>query len=59
MAKTKSKSNNNKKTKWIIWGSVSFIFLALVIYTISGLPSLNELENPKPVLASGFSWMVN
>ncbi len=52
MAKTKSKSNNNKKTKWIIWGSVIFIFLALVIYTISGLPSLNELENPKPVLAS-------
>jgi len=52
MAKANIKRNNNKKTKWIIWGSIIFIFLALSIYTISGLPSLDELENPKPVLAS-------
>ena len=52
MAKKKIKKKNNKKTKWIIWGSIGFIFLALSIYTISGLPSLDELENPKPVLAS-------
>lgn len=51
MAKTKNK-NNNKKKKWIIWGSIVFLFLSLSIYTISGLPSLDELENPKPVLAS-------
>jgi penicillin-binding protein 1A len=52
MAKSNTKRNSNKKTKLIIWGSIIFIFLALAIYTISGLPSLDELENPKPVLAS-------
>src|SRR5574338_697479 len=52
MAKKNIKQNKNKKTKWIIWGSVTFIFLVLVVYTISGVPSLDELENPKPVLAS-------
>ncbi|MBK7499235.1 MAG: transglycosylase domain-containing protein [Ignavibacteriales bacterium] len=52
MAKTNIKRSNNKKNKWIIWGTITFIFLALTIYTISGLPSLDELENPKPVLAS-------
>ncbi len=52
MAKNKINKKNNKRTKWIIIGSVLFIFLALSIYTISGLPSLDELENPKPVLAS-------
>ena len=52
MAKSNIKRNDDKKTKRIIWGSIIFIFLALSIYTISGLPSLDELENPKPVLAS-------
>ncbi|HCY77166.1 MAG TPA: penicillin-binding protein [Ignavibacteriales bacterium] len=52
MAKKNIKQNKNKKTKWIIWGSVVFIFLVLAIYTFSGVPSLDELENPKPVLAS-------
>jgi penicillin-binding protein 1A len=52
MAKAKSnKKNNNKAKKIIIWSAV-VIFLALAVYTISGLPSLDELENPKPVLAS-------
>ncbi len=52
MAKSKIKKTNNKKTKWIVIGSIVFIFLALSVYTIIGVPSLSELENPKPVLAS-------
>ena len=52
MTKKIIKHNFNKKTKLIIWGSIIFIFLALFVYTISGLPSIDELENPKPVLAS-------
>ena len=52
MAKKSIKNKNKNKTKRIIWGSIIFIFLALSVYTISGVPSLDELENPKPVLAS-------
>lgn len=52
MAKRKKKSSINKKTKLIILGAAAVIFLALAIYTYSGVPSLTELENPKPVLAS-------
>lgn len=52
MAKSPIKKNKNSKRKWIIWGSIVFVFLLLSVYTISGLPSLDELENPKPVLAS-------
>lgn len=52
MAKSPVKKNKNNKRKWIIWGSIVFVFLLLAVYTISGLPSLDELENPKPVLAS-------
>jgi len=52
MTKSFKKKNKNNKKKWIIWGSVTFIFLLFAVYTISGLPSLAELENPKPVLAS-------
>jgi penicillin-binding protein 1A len=52
MAKTKKKKKGNNKTKWIISGSIFIVFLALIIYTFSGVPSLDELENPKPVLAS-------
>ena len=51
MAKRKTNKKNNK-TKWIIIGTLIFIFLALAVYTVSGVPSLDELENPKPVLAS-------
>lgn len=52
MAKSKSiKQSGSKAKKIIIWSAV-IVFLALVVYTISGLPSLDELENPKPVLAS-------
>lgn len=52
MAKKKSKKKNSSSTKKVIIWSCVVIFIALVIYTISGLPSLDELENPKPVLAS-------
>ena len=52
MAKKNIKHKSKYKTKRIIWGSIIFIFIALSVYTISGLPSLDELENPKPVLAS-------
>ena len=52
MAKTNIKKNNSNKKKWYIWGTITFIFLVLAVYTISGLPDLAELENPKPPLAS-------
>lgn len=52
MAKSNFKKNNNSRKKLYIWGTVVFIFLALAVYTVSGLPSLDELENPKPPLAS-------
>jgi len=41
-----------KKPRLIILSIILVIFLALVIYIISGLPSLEELENPSPQLAS-------
>lgn len=52
MAKSKSNKKNNRKTKWIIFGSLFFLFVALTIYIFAGVPSLEELENPRPVLAS-------
>lgn len=52
MAKSNFKKNNKSRKKLYIWGTVVFIFLALAVYTVSGLPSLDELENPKPPLAS-------
>ncbi len=52
MAKLKNNKKSNKKTKWIISGSLFVVFVALVIYIFTGVPSLEELENPKPVLAS-------
>jgi penicillin-binding protein 1A len=52
MTKTNFKKNNNNKKKLYIWGTIVFLFLALAIYTYSGVPSLDELENPKPPLAS-------
>lgn len=42
----------NKKPRLIILSVIGVIFLALFIYIISGLPSLEELENPTPQLAS-------
>jgi penicillin-binding protein 1A len=52
MAKPNYKKNNSSKKKWYIWGTIIFLFIALAIYTYSGVPSLDELENPRPPLAS-------
>lgn len=52
MAKPNLKRNNDNKKKLYIWGTAVFVFLALSVYTVSGVPSLDELENPKPPLAS-------
>ena len=47
------KFTKNKKKAWLITGAVIFILLGIFIAIIySGLPSLEDLENPKPQLAS-------
>lgn len=51
--KKKSLFNFRNKKVLLISGAVIFVFLlAFFLYIISGLPSLEELENPKPQLAS-------
>ena len=51
--KPPKKSKGNNKKKWfIIWGILLALFLAFVSFVYSGLPSLEQLENPKPQLAS-------
>ena len=50
-ARTK-KNVGDKKKRRIIFGTIAFLILAFIIYIIIGLPSLEELENPKPQLAS-------
>ena len=47
------KKNVKRKINWfIISGIVIALFVVFVIYIYSGLPSLEELENPKPQLAT-------
>ncbi|MBK9099096.1 MAG: PBP1A family penicillin-binding protein [bacterium] len=47
------KSGKNKKKTWLITGAVIFVLLgSFIAFIYSGLPSLEELENPKPQLAS-------
>ncbi len=49
----KKQKNTNKKKFWLITGSVAFVLLGIFFAIVySGLPSLEELENPKPQLAS-------
>ena len=48
--RTKKKSVN--KNKKIVIGIISLLVLIFITYIIIGLPSLEELENPKPQLAS-------
>ena len=48
----KKSSGFFKKHKSIFLSVIGVLFLALVIYILSGLPSLEELENPSPQLAS-------
>ncbi|HSL90802.1 MAG TPA: transglycosylase domain-containing protein, partial [Ignavibacteriaceae bacterium] len=50
--KKKNKSKKISKRLWTVLSIIFAIFLILMIYIISGLPSLEELENPRPVLAS-------
>ncbi len=47
------KSSKAKKYKWIaIPGAIFALLLFIGIYIFSGLPSLEDLENPRPNLAS-------
>jgi penicillin-binding protein 1A len=49
----KVKKRSKKGRNWLIFlAVVSLIFIGLGIFIYSGLPSLEELENPKPQLAS-------
>ncbi len=50
--KKKYLNKNNRKLRWIISAIALFCVLIFSIYIISGLPSLEQLENPKPQLAS-------
>jgi penicillin-binding protein 1A len=51
--KMKKKKNTNKKKIWLISGGVTVVILGIFLAIIySGLPSLEDLENPKPQLAS-------
>jgi penicillin-binding protein 1A len=46
------KKNKSSKKRNIIILSIVGFFIILLIYIIAGLPSLEELENPQPPLAS-------
>jgi penicillin-binding protein 1A len=50
--KKKKKGGGDKKRKRIIISALGVIFLGFLIYIFIGLPSLEELENPKQQLAS-------
>jgi len=49
----KPRKKVSKQRKWWYFGGVAFLLLAaFMTYVVLGLPSLEELENPKPALAS-------
>ena len=50
--KKRTSGNNNRKKWYVVWGIILVCAIGFGIYIISGLPSLEELENPKPQLAS-------
>jgi penicillin-binding protein 1A len=50
--KKKPPMNPKKKFRLILFSSIGIIILAFIIYVLAGLPSLEELESPKPQLAS-------
>jgi penicillin-binding protein 1A len=51
--KTLKKKKVKKRINWlIILGIVTALFIFFGVYIVSGLPSIEELENPKPQLAS-------
>lgn len=51
-ANRSAKKPSMKKSKKAIYIIIVLIIIAFSIYIVSGLPSLEELENPKPQLAS-------
>ena len=51
--KKSKKMSKGKKSKWIIiLGILIALFVLFGVYIFSGVPSLEELENPRPNLAS-------
>jgi penicillin-binding protein 1A len=50
--KKKFLSKDNRKKLFIAGGILLVIFITFIIYIVSGLPSLEQLENPRPQLAS-------
>ena len=49
---TQGKKKKNRKP-WLIFSGIVFVcFIGFMIFIISGLPSLEQLENPRPQLAS-------
>jgi penicillin-binding protein 1A len=50
--KKKGRKKPKGKVFWSVTGLIAAFILFILIYIISGLPSLEELENPRPVLAS-------
>ncbi len=59
MKKEINKKNTKKKSHKLFWSIFSFFFIAVLVgmffffqYVVEGLPSLEQLENPKQSLAS-------
>jgi len=53
IAKKSSKNDGTRRKRMlIVSGILGALFIAFIIYIFSGLPSLEELENPIPQLAS-------
>ena len=50
--KKKFSGKGNRKKIYTIGGIALVLFIAFIIYIVSGLPSLEQLENPRPQLAS-------
>jgi penicillin-binding protein 1A len=51
--KTLKRKHTTKKINWaVITGIILALFIIFGIYIVSGLPSIEELENPKPQLAT-------
>jgi len=51
--KTLKRKTIKKKINWlIVIGVISVLFVTFSIYIFSGLPSIEELENPRPQLAT-------
>jgi penicillin-binding protein 1A len=50
--KKKLSGKGNRKKLYIAGGILLTLFIAFIIYIITGLPSLEQLENPRPQLAS-------